>query len=120
MLRCCKRVSDEAEIDALAKQLWALGDLARLRLLSLLPEQSNCEGRNNVSQLAERMGLSQPTISHHLRVLRQAGLVEFTKRCRDVYYWRNEAAITEVANQLNRVLGDHDAVQTDVAAGASQ
>ncbi len=43
----------------------------------------------NVSQLAEKLNLSQPTVSHHLRVLRQAGIIECTKLCRDVYYYVN-------------------------------
>lgn len=59
----------------------------RLRILRLLPPVADCERGNNVSMLAKRLGLSQPTVSHHLRVLRQAGLVSYRKMCRDVYYW---------------------------------
>lgn len=92
--------------DALAKRLWALGDLARLRLLSLLPTSPDCTTRSNVSSLAEALGLSQPTVSHHLRVLRQAGFVEFRKMCRDVYYWRSAASIDDVARNLVEQLGD--------------
>lgn len=98
--------ASESEIQDLAKRLWALGDLARLRLLSLLPSSPDNDCRCNVSELAERLGMSQPTVSHHLRVLRQAGFVEYTKRCRDCYYWRNIDAIADASDQLRFVMAD--------------
>jgi ArsR family transcriptional regulator len=86
--------------DTLARQLWALGDSVRLRILSHLPRNPDCKWRNNVSQLAEDLGIPQPTLSHHLRVLRQAGLVSYKRMCRDVYYWLDEAAAHDVAKRL--------------------
>lgn len=86
--------------DLLARQLWALGDVVRLRILRRLPRSPECKSRNNVSQLAEDLGLSQPTLSHHLRILRQVGLVQYKKMCRDVFYWVDEAAATAVAEHL--------------------
>ena len=59
--------------ELLARQLWAIGDIVRLRLLSFLPTDENCESGNNVSRLAEKLELSQPTVSHHRRGRRQAG-----------------------------------------------
>lgn len=97
-------MADEAQVEELAKRLWALGDLARLRLLSLLPQEPTCASRTNVSQLAEHLGMSQPTVSHHLRILRQAGFVEYTKHCRDCYYWRNPSAVEAVGIDIARVL----------------
>lgn len=76
--------------DLLAQQCKALGDPVRLRILRLLPKSPNCEHRNNVSQLSELMELSQPTISHHLKILKQSRLIESQKMCRDVFYWVNE------------------------------
>lgn len=70
----------------LARKLWALGDPVRLRLLRLLPVDPSCATGSNVSALAETLGLAQPTVSHHLRVLRQAGFIEGRKMCRDVFY----------------------------------
>ena len=87
----------------LAKQLWAVGDPVRLRILRLLPQESHCEGGNNVSALAKRLGLSQPTVSHHLRVLRQAGLVTYRKMCRDVFYWIEPAGATDMLASLGEV-----------------
>jgi ArsR family transcriptional regulator, arsenate/arsenite/antimonite-responsive transcriptional repressor len=62
----------------LATALKAIADPARLRLLSLIqaqPEHEAC-----VCHLTEPLGLSQPTVSHHLKVLLQAGLVEREQR----------------------------------------
>jgi ArsR family transcriptional regulator len=84
--------------------LWALGDLARLRILRHLPHSENCEHGNNVSQLAEMLGLAQPTVSHHLRVLRQAGLVSNKKMCRDVFYWVNQAEAEAVLRSMRKAL----------------
>jgi len=87
----------------LAKQLWAVGDPVRLRILRLLPQTPDCEHDNNVSTLAKRLGLSQPTISHHLRVLRQAGLVSYRKMCRDVFYWIEPSGATSILTGLGEV-----------------
>jgi ArsR family transcriptional regulator len=87
----------------LAKQLWAVGDPVRLRILRLLPREAECEQGNNVSMLAAELKLAQPTVSHHLRVLRQAGLVSYRKMCRDVYYWIDPAGAGTMIRTLNNV-----------------
>ena len=89
--------------DELAKQLWALGDVVRLRLLGLLPQTADCSEGMNVSQLAEKLEMSQPTVSHHLRILRQAGIIEGTKQCRDVYYYVNVEESQAVLDSLGSV-----------------
>ena len=66
------------DAERLAAALKAIADPARLRLLSLIqaqPEHEAC-----VCHLTEPLGLSQPTVSHHLKVLLQAGLVEREQR----------------------------------------
>jgi ArsR family transcriptional regulator len=73
---------DDAE--QLAGALKVLADPARLRLLSLIqaqPEHEAC-----VCNLTEPLGLSQPTVSHHLKVLLQAGLVEREQRGSWAYF----------------------------------
>ena len=62
----------------MAGALRVLADPARLRLLSLIQAQPNAEAC--VCHLTEPLGLSQPTVSHHLKVLLQAGLVEREQR----------------------------------------
>ncbi len=75
---------DAGEADRLAGALKALADPARLRLLSLIQAQPGSEAC--VCHLTEPLGLSQPTVSHHLRVLREAGLVEREQRGNWAYF----------------------------------
>lgn len=85
---CCAPVlhaplgRDDAE--ALATAFKALADPARLRLLSFIAEQPG--GEACVCYLTEPIGLSQPTVSHHLKLLNEAGLLEREKRGTWVYY----------------------------------
>ena len=70
--------------ERMAAALRVLGDPARLRLLSLIaacPEGEVCQ-----CKLTEPLGLSQPTVSHHLKVLVQAGLLEREQRGRWAYF----------------------------------
>jgi ArsR family transcriptional regulator, arsenate/arsenite/antimonite-responsive transcriptional repressor len=66
------------QADQLAAALKVLADPARLRLLSLI--QAQPAGEACVCHLTEPLGLSQPTVSHHLKVLLNAGLVEREQR----------------------------------------
>jgi ArsR family transcriptional regulator len=68
--------ADDAE--QLAGALKAIADPARLRLLSLIQAQPDHEAC--VCHLTEPLGLTQPTVSHHLKVLLRAGLVEREQR----------------------------------------
>ncbi|MFW5882835.1 MAG: ArsR/SmtB family transcription factor [Verrucomicrobiota bacterium] len=90
--------------DAIAARFKALGDPVRLRILELLPASANCEHRNNVSQLSELLQISQPTVSHHLKILKSCGLINCKKMCRDVFYWRDAEAAEETLEQLRRAL----------------
>lgn len=74
--------TDDAE--RLATALRVLADPSRLRLLSLIEAQPDREAC--VCHLTEPLGLSQPTVSHHLKVLREAGLVEREQRGSWMYY----------------------------------
>lgn len=74
--------SEDAE--QLAGALKAIADPARLRLLSLIQAQPGREAC--VCHLTEPLGLSQPTVSHHLKVLLQAGLVEREQRGSWAYF----------------------------------
>jgi ArsR family transcriptional regulator len=91
--------------DTLAKQLWAIGDPIRLEILRLLPTEPTCENACNVSKIAQRIGLSQPSTSHHLRILRQAGIITNRKMCRDMIYWIDTEASAAVSQSLREVLG---------------
>jgi ArsR family transcriptional regulator len=75
---------DADEATGLAESMKVLADPARLRLLSLI--QAQPDGEACVCHLIEPLGLSQPTVSHHLKVLLQAGLVERDQRGSWAYY----------------------------------
>jgi ArsR family transcriptional regulator, arsenate/arsenite/antimonite-responsive transcriptional repressor len=86
--QCCSPLLQEplaaAEAEQLASALRVLGDPARLRLLSLIATSPGAEAC--VCELIEPLGLAQPTVSHHLRVLHEAGLLEREKKGAWVYY----------------------------------
>ncbi|MBV8295823.1 MAG: helix-turn-helix transcriptional regulator [Acidimicrobiia bacterium] len=87
-VECCPSVLaaplDAAEADELARGFAALADPARLRLLSLIAAQE--AGEVCACDLVEPLGKSQPTVSHHLKVLYEAGLVDRAKRGTWVWY----------------------------------
>lgn len=69
---------DAASADDLARLLKAVADPARLRLLALI--RAGEDGEACVCDLTDAIGLSQPTVSHHLKVLVDAGLLTRDKR----------------------------------------
>jgi ArsR family transcriptional regulator, arsenate/arsenite/antimonite-responsive transcriptional repressor len=75
---------DADEAVRLAQALKVIADPARLRLLSLIQAQPT--GEACVCHLTEPLGLSQPTVSHHLKVLLDAGLVEREQRGNWAYF----------------------------------
>lgn len=89
----------------LARRLKALADPVRLEILRLLPRTDKCEELYNVTELAEEIGVSQPTISHHLSLLRNAGLVQSRKTCRDVYYWVDRAELNALLAAVKNLQG---------------
>jgi len=96
----------------LAQQLKAIGDPTRLRILQLLPRTKTCQGVYNVSELADELGIPQPTVSHHLKILSQAKLVSCEKMCRDAYYWINEPVVEAVCSSFRAVVNCDPAVKT--------
>jgi len=79
----------------LSRAFKALGDPVRLRLLSLVA--SHADGEACVCDLQEAFNLSQPTISHHLKVLHSTGLLDRSKRGVWVYYKVNTEAMAGLA-----------------------
>jgi ArsR family transcriptional regulator len=77
----------------------ALADGTRLKILELLKRETElC-----VSDIAKHFDMKQPSISHHLDVLKRAGLVTSEKRGREVYYSFNTDAIVECCGSQLRV-----------------
>jgi ArsR family transcriptional regulator len=88
----------------LTRQLQALADPARRRILQLLRRRGCCSceevGKQSaglcVCDLQEDLGLSQPTVTHHVRKLQEAGLIETQKVGRWLYCCRNEKALVRL------------------------
>ncbi|WUH89449.1 metalloregulator ArsR/SmtB family transcription factor [Streptomyces sp. NBC_00433] len=102
----------EGAAEGLARMFKALSDPIRLRLLSLIASHEG--GEACVCDLLEPFDVSQPTISHHLKVLREAGLVGSERRGTWVYYWVLPAALV----QLSAVLQVPAEAALTAAAGA--
>ena len=73
----------------------ALADETRQAILQLLVEEERC-----VSDLVEQFDMSQPTISHHLNVLKSLGLVSRRKEGKNVYYAINRDNVIECCGML--------------------
>jgi ArsR family transcriptional regulator, arsenate/arsenite/antimonite-responsive transcriptional repressor len=94
---CCAPLSSPVlsaeEAEATATLFRALADPARVRLVNILAT----EGTVCVCELTEPLGLSQPTVSHHLKKLTDAGLVEREQRGRWAYFSIKEEAMDRLA-----------------------
>ena len=99
---CCTPVTssaiDERDAVALARTLKALADPTRIRLLSLIAAHEG--GEACVCDLIEPVGLSQPTVSHHLKQLTEAGLVTREKRGVWAYFTIVPGAVDAVSQHL--------------------
>jgi len=104
VVACCSALQDAplepAEAGELARRFAALSDPVRLRLLSLLT--TSADGAVCACDLVEPVGKSQPTVSHHLKILREAGLVTSEKRGTNVWY----AAVPAALEALRAALGN--------------
>ena len=113
---CCSPLAREPLTEDwagdLAQMFKALGDPARLRLLSLIA--SHAGGEAFVGDISESIDLSQPTISHHLKVLREAGLLDCERRGSWVYYWVIPAALQQLSAIL--LVESSPAVSADACA----
>lgn len=99
---CCRAVS-EAPLNRnnatrLATAFAALGDPIRLRLFSLIAAAG--ESETCACALVKPTGRSQPTVSHHLKVLREAGLISSSKRGTWVWYHVDPDRLTELQSIL--------------------
>jgi ArsR family transcriptional regulator len=101
-LLCCppllgELISDE-EAEVAARVFRALGDPARVRLLSMVASSEDREAC--VCDLVPGMDLSQPTVSHHLKVLHEAGLLDRERRGSWVYYRLRPEALSAIGKAV--------------------
>lgn len=104
LIECCSppagRVMDVGQAERLAAVLKAIAEPTRLRLISLVAAHEGAEAC--VCELTDPVGLSQPTVSHHLKVLMDAGLLAREQRGRWAYY----RLIPDALQSLAQVLGN--------------
>jgi ArsR family transcriptional regulator len=99
---CCEPLTQTVlsadQASELSRTLKAIADPARLRLLSMLADQP--DGQMCVCDLTVPLGLAQPTVSHHLKVLTDAGLLTRHKRGTWAYYAIVPDALAAIATVL--------------------
>jgi ArsR family transcriptional regulator len=102
---CCSPLAREpltaTQAEAVVPLLKALADPVRLRLMSLIASHDG--GEACVCDLTPAFDVSQPTISHHLKVLHDAGLVDRERRATWVYYRARPEALTALSSLLAEV-----------------
>jgi len=103
---CCSPLSREPlsqnQADQIAPLLKALADPVRLRLMSLVASHEG--GEACVCDLNDAFHLSQPTISHHLKVLHEVGLLDRSKRGVWVYYRARSEALAGLAELIGNTV----------------
>ncbi len=102
---CCAPLTRETisadDAETVSRTLKALADPMRLRILSLVAARQNQEAC--VCDLQEPLELSQPTVSHHLKVLMEAGFLTRTKRATWAYYALVPGSLDSIAKVLSTV-----------------
>jgi DNA-binding transcriptional ArsR family regulator len=92
----------------LNRMLHAVADPTRRRILQTLKERGGCSIGKDVglcaSDIEQRVHLSQPTISHHMSILKKAGLIEAKKLGQWMWYRRNETVLRKFARTLRKNL----------------
>lgn len=97
---------ERSAAEQIARNLRAMADPTRVQILSLIVEAAG--GRRPVTELADELGVTQPTVSHHLRIMTDEGILERSQEGRQVWY-------SVVASRVSDVF---DSVRTDPVARA--
>jgi ArsR family transcriptional regulator len=94
---------DYKNIDEQAALFGVLADPTRLKLLRLLSQQKDTHALC-VKALALRLGVTQPAVSQHLKVLKSAGLVKGERHGYHIHYFVNEEALIQAQKQISGAL----------------
>lgn len=89
---------DRAAAEQIARNLRAMADPTRVQILSLIVEAAG--GRRPVTELADELGLTQPTVSHHLRIMTEEGILERSQQGRQVWYSVAPSRVSDVFDSL--------------------
>jgi ArsR family transcriptional regulator len=107
--RCCgpdcagtvaKKKFNEEQLEQQASSLHALGDATRLKMVQLLAHHDSlC-----VCEIQEAFELGQPTVSHHLKILRDVGLIDSQRRGKWAYYALRRDALKELTQHVQSLV----------------
>ncbi len=102
LITCCGRLAaptlSDDEAESTATLFKALGDPARIKIVNLL---ARSDGPVCACEFEPTLGLSQPTVSHHLKKLTEAGLLERDQRGKWAYFTINPEAMANVARLVD-------------------
>lgn len=98
-----------------AEMCAALADLHRLLLLYAMADEPK-----SVTELVQRIGLSQPAVSRHLRIMRLSGIVSAERRGKSIYYFVTDQRIVQAMDMLRSILTEQMQEQGSVALSAAQ
>lgn len=91
------RKGSKMDTEKEARAFKALGDENRLRIINLISSQ----GEICACRILDELDIAQPTLSHHMKLLRDAGLVKARKQGRWMHYSMDESTIEEIARFLH-------------------
>jgi ArsR family transcriptional regulator len=98
-----------------AEMCSALADKHRLLLLYAMADEPR-----SVSELVSRVGLSQPAVSRHLRIMRESGLVSTERHGKCIYYFPVDGRIIQAMDLLRAILTEQMQRQGNAASSATQ
>ncbi len=99
MLKDMGAVTDRHELRLVSDLLKSVADETRLTILTMLQDGEMC-----VCEIMEALPVSQPAVSHHLRILRQAGLITDRRQGKWIFYSLDPEALESAATLLDAVL----------------
>ena len=86
-----REVKTQKQMKKIAEFYKALGDESRLKIIQMLTEQEMC-----VCEIIDKLNMSQPAVSHHLKILKQAGFVTDSREGKWIYYALNYGVFKDV------------------------
>jgi len=107
------RSPERAIAERIAQSMRAIADPTRVQILRLLMDAP--DGRRGVTDLAARLDLTQPTVSHHVRIMANDGILQRAQEGRQVWYSLVQARLTDVFNFVQHSPADATAATVDPA-----
>lgn len=96
----------QQELKDVSQLLIALGDIKRQAIIIRLLEEKNCDGLQ-VGELTQATGLSRPAVSHHLKVLKDVGLINFHEvGTKNFYYLQHDVTTIQQLKDLLEEVAD--------------